>query len=672
MSDFLKGLNPEQAKAVEHRDGPLLILAGAGSGKTTVLVNRAGYLVAAGASAKGLTVLTFTNKAARELKHRVSTKIGKAAAGLWAGTFHSFGLQMLRQYHAKAGLPERFGIIDQSDSQAVLKDLLKTLTVAGREKFDIEKILSLVNDLRVHGKIKTVVESEYQAVAETLLPRYLKRLEHLGAVDFEGLMLKPLELLRENPEIQARVRSRIQFLMVDEFQDTNATQMKLIDGILDSHRNLAVVGDDDQSIYGWRGAEVSNILEFPKRYKPCEVIRLERNYRSSGEILGLANAVIAKNRHRHGKILRSEARGKGSHMPEVFRYESEEIEAESIVREMRHLLKAGRKYDDIAVLYRSNSQAAAVETLLRQEQIPYSVSGGTSIFDRKEIKDILAYLRAALFGTDLSVRRILNTPSRGIGETSFDLLDAYSKEMKIPFLKALEQWQQAGVNEGTGAAIEGFLALLKEFPRRILNDQIADSLLRLLDEIGYRRMVFESASEGSAGEKKWNLLEIFARIVERRLTKIGISREGLGEFIDQMELRDDDSDSDADEVSLMTLHASKGLEFPVVFLIGVEEDLLPHRTLGSDVDEERRLFYVGITRAQEKLLLSYCQTRRRYGAPRPVSPSRFLLEIDQNLFVKFEDGVRPWSEGEHEKRISDFLRSLEGPTKSPGPRGPGR
>lgn len=667
MSDFRTGLNPEQVKAVEHREGPLLILAGAGSGKTTVLVNRAGHLIASGVNAKDLTVLTFTNKAARELKHRVGVKLGKSAQGLWAGTFHSFGLQLLRQFHTKAGLPEKFGIIDQTDSQAVLKDLMKTLTVAGRDKFDMDKLLTLVNDLRLFGRIKSIVESEYSVVAEALLPKYLKRLEHLGAVDFEGLLLKPLQLMKEHPEIKEKVRSKIQFLMVDEFQDTNATQMRLIEAILGEHRNLCVVGDDDQSIYGFRGAEVSNILDFPKLYKPCEVIRLERNYRSSGQILNLANAVIARNSKRHGKILRSEARGKGSQIPELFRYESEEIEAESLVREMRKHISGGRKPRELAVLYRSNSQAAAVETLLRQEQIPYSVSGGTSIFDRKEIKDVLAYIRAALFGTDLSVRRILNTPSRGIGETSFDRLDAYSKEEKVPFMKALQNWQAAGVNENTGAAIDGFLQMLKDMPAAILTDTPAQSLMLFLNEIGYRKAVFESAAEASSGEKKWNLLEIFSRIMERRLLKTSIDRSGLGDFIDQMELRDDGSDNDADEVSLMTLHASKGLEFPVVFLIGVEEDLLPHRTLGADVDEERRLFYVGITRAQEKLILSYCQTRRRYGAPRPVSPSRFLLEIDQKLFEKFEDGVRPWAEGEHEKRISDFLNSLQA---NRGPKNP--
>lgn len=669
-ADFLSGLNPEQGKAVVHRDGPLLILAGAGSGKTTVLVNRAGQLIASGVPAKDLTVLTFTNKAARELKHRVSSKIGRNAEGIWAGTFHSFGLQLLRQFHKQVDLPEKFGIIDQSDSQSVLKELLKNLTVAGKDKFDIEEILNLVNEFRVYGKFKSPIVDEYQEVAEALLPKYLKRLSHLGAVDFEGLLLKPLELMKEHPDIKEKVQARIQFLMVDEFQDTNATQMKLIDCILGPHRNLTVVGDDDQSIYGWRGAEVNNILNFPKRYAPCEVIRLERNYRSTGDILNLANAVIAQNMHRHGKILRSEASGAKSLKPELFCYESEEVEAESVVREIRRHLSEGRSYGDIAILYRSNSQSAAIETLLRQEQIPYNVSGGTSIFDRKEIKDTLAYLRACLYGSDLAVRRILNTPPRGIGDTSFEKLEAYCRAEKLTFFQTLKKWQMAGVNETTGDHIEGFLTMLHHFPKQLLVDQPGAALMQLLQDIGYRKYIFDNVAEASSGEKKWNLLEIFSRILERNLLKHGITFDSLATFIDHMELRDDPSNSEENEVSLMTLHASKGLEFPVVFLIGVEEDLLPHRTLGSDVDEERRLFYVGITRAQKELQLSYCRTRRRYGAPRAVAASRFLIEIDASLYEKFEEGVRPWSEGEHENRIADFLNKMQGPTK-PAPKVPG-
>ena len=296
MSAWIDGLNPEQAKAVLHSQGPLLILAGAGSGKTTVLVARTGELISAKhAEAREICVLTFTNKSARELKHRVAHKLGDRAKGLWAGTFHSFGLQLLRKHHRAAGLPQSFGVIDQGDSQAILKELLRDTKVVGKEKFDIDKILNIVNARRT-SKEKVEAFDEYNEIAEMLLPKYVKKLDLLGVVDFEGLLLKPLELFRTNPEVLEGIQQQLRYMMVDEFQDTNDTQMKLIDQIAKSHRNLAVVGDDDQSIYGWRGAQVSNILNFPKTYAPCEVIRLERNYRSSSAILSVANELIKKNR----------------------------------------------------------------------------------------------------------------------------------------------------------------------------------------------------------------------------------------------------------------------------------------------------------------------------------------------------------------------------------------
>ncbi|PWU18284.1 MAG: ATP-dependent DNA helicase, partial [Bdellovibrio sp.] len=276
MSRWLQSLNPEQQRAVLYREGPLLILAGAGSGKTTVLVARAGSLIESGVRADSICVLTFTNKAARELKHRVQQKLGRSSRGLWAGTFHSFGLNLLRRHASQAGLPSHFGIIDHSDGQAVLKDLLRTLSVPGRDKFDLEKLLSLINELRLVGRFRSPAEDEYRDVAEVLKDRYLKRLQSLGVVDFEGLLLKPLELLNEHPEIKEALHQSLRYLMVDEFQDTNSLQMELIDSIMNKDRNLAVVGDDDQSIYGWRGAEVTHILDFPKRYQNCEVIRLER------------------------------------------------------------------------------------------------------------------------------------------------------------------------------------------------------------------------------------------------------------------------------------------------------------------------------------------------------------------------------------------------------------
>lgn len=663
-------LNPEQAEAVQHREGPLLILAGAGSGKTTVLVSRCGYLIESGVKASSLAVLTFTNKAARELKHRVHLKLGDHAKGLWAGTFHSFGLGLLKKHARKVGLPAQFGIVDQSDSQAIVKDLLRQLVVAGKDKFDLEMLLGLIHEFRLHGQFRTAATDEYKEVAEVLGPRYLKRLESLGVVDFEGLLLKPLELMREHPDVKADLRKQLRFLMVDEFQDTNATQMNLIDEIMNEERNLAVVGDDDQSIYGWRGAEVSHILDFPKRYKGCKVIRLERNYRSTGPILALANNVIAQNTHRHGKVLRTQKQTGSGDKPEIFVYENEDQEAESVVREIREQRGAGRKFGDLAVLYRSNSQSAVIETLLRQNQIPYSVSGGTSMFERKEIKDLLAYLRFSLHGSDLSLRRILNLPPRGVGDTTFERIEKFAQEKRQTFASAARQVGQIeGVAANTATTISDFLTLAGTLAERVApkGERPAahapgGEFLKFFEEIGYRKYLYETSSEAQAGEKKWNLIEIFSRILEQDVLKNGGNQKALENFLDRMELRDADDDEKKDEVSLMTLHASKGLEFPVVFLVGVEEDLLPHRTLGSNVDEERRLFYVGVTRAQERLLLSYCKTRRRFGAIRPVAISRFLHEISPGLVTTFAEGVRPWTATNREQKLAEFFKKFD---KSP-------
>ncbi|PWU19245.1 MAG: ATP-dependent DNA helicase, partial [Bdellovibrio sp.] len=389
--------------------------------------------------------------------------------------------------------------------------------------------------------------------------------------------------------------------------------------------------------------------------------------RSTAPILALANDLIARNKHRHGKVLRAEKKATNAEKPEVFVYENEDLEGEAIIREIRDLHQAGRKYEEMAVLYRSNSQSSLLETLLRQNQIPYSVSGGTSMFDRKEIKDVVAFLRFSVSRTDLSLRRILNLPPRGIGDQSFALIEKFAQAHGNSFLWAAERAAQAGLPAATSSAVADFLTMMKPLGQRIVSAQSgpALALTQFLDELGYRKYLFDTTSEASSAEKKWNLVEIFARILEQFLSKNETSRNeksesSLEEFLDRMELRDQlDNDRKSDEVSLMTLHASKGLEFPVVFLIGVEEDLLPHRTLGSNVDEERRLFYVGLTRAQEKLILSYCKSRRRYGANRPVAVSRFLHEIRSDLVTTFPDGVRPWKSNEREQKLADFFAAME-------------
>jgi DNA helicase-2/ATP-dependent DNA helicase PcrA len=663
-SRWVQGLNLEQARAVNHSHGPLLILAGAGSGKTTVLVARTGRIIADKiAEPEQICVLTFTNKAARELKHRVAHRLGDKASRIWAGTFHSFGLQILRKNHKAAGLPNYFGVIDQSDSQSILREILKDVRVVGKDKFDLDKLMGLVNQRRTGKAQKTVAFDEYDELAEILLPKYLKKLDILGVVDFESLLLKPLELFRESPEVLQGIQRQLQYLMVDEFQDTNEIQMKLIDQISKHHRNLAVVGDDDQSIYGWRGAEVKNILNFPKVYSPCEVVKLERNYRSSSTILEVANRLIEKNRHRHGKILKPEKKIQAKDLPEIFQMDNEDDEAEFIVRDLQERLRKGSRPSELAVLYRSNAQGGLIESLLRQHQIPYTVSGGTAFFDRKEIKDIVAYLRFAITPNDVSLRRIINTPPRGVGDTTVEKLVEYSKQHKLPFFRAAQSAQNAGVNEKAVEALRQLFQFFKALPSRIMNSSSTKSpgqnLLEALQEIHYRDYLYTTTAEPSSADKKWMLVEIFSRVLDSFAKKGGVSEKTLREFVDAMELRDDPNDEeDREKVSLMTLHACKGLEFPHVYIIGVEEDLLPHKNLGSDIDEERRLFYVGITRAQESLTMSYCKSRIRHGVKKLVSPSRFLLEIPKALIKMHTEPYRPVSADQRESMVSGFLASL--------------
>ncbi|WP_374032461.1 ATP-dependent helicase [Bdellovibrio bacteriovorus] len=650
---------------MKHNFGPLLILAGAGSGKTTVLVSRTGRLISERvAQAQEICVLTFTNKAARELKHRVGAKLGSSGTGMWAGTFHSFGLQILRRFHKHAGLSPYFGIVDQSDCNAIVKDLIKDIKNSGKDKFDADKILNMINDRRTGMAPQTEGFDEYHEMVEVLTPKFTKRLEHLGVVDFEGLLIKPITLFKENPEILEKVQGMFTQVMVDEFQDTNRLQMDLIAQIVQSHNNIAVVGDDDQSIYGWRGAEVKNILNFPQEFTPCEVIKLERNYRSSAEILAVANAAISKNKNRHGKILRPQVAEDTGQLPELFILDREEDECEFVVSEILNFQRQGYTYKDMAVLYRSNTQGGLIESSLRRANVPYHISGGTSIFDRREIKDLMAYLKQALAPNEVSLRRIINVPSRGIGDTSIEKLSEFALKKRINFVDACRFWQEAGVQDKAGAAIDDLMMFIENLPKNILDFQVGSSpgakMVQIFQDIGYREYVYGTAADPTSAEKKWMVVEILGRILDSFLGRRSYDVESIKSFVDCMLLRDDLSEEELEnKVQLMTLHASKGLEFPVVILAGLEEDLLPHKNLGSDIDEERRLFYVGVTRAKKRLVMSRCQQRKKNGAVRPVAPSRFLLELPKELYTEFPLGARPVVGQEREDLVASFLSKLD-------------
>ncbi|MFZ3230276.1 MAG: UvrD-helicase domain-containing protein [Pseudobdellovibrio sp.] len=666
-SKWLAGLNTEQGEAVNHNYGPLLILAGAGSGKTTVLVSRTGRLIEEKiAVASQIGVLTFTNKAARELKHRVHDKVGPLAKGLWAGTFHSFGLQLLRKNYQYLGLTPNFGVLDQSDSQAVVKDLVKTIKNSTKDKFDADKLLSLINILRAGKKIPPGHLDEYHELAEVIAPKYEKKLILLGVTDFEGLLLEPIKLFKKYPEVLKKTQSQFTQIMVDEFQDTNSEQMLLIEYLTSEHQNLTVVGDDDQSIYGWRGAEIANILNFPSDHKNCKVVKLEKNYRSVTSILDLGNEVIAKNKKRHGKVLKSTKSRNDEEKPEVFILENEDEEADFVLREIQTFKRdQNYKFSDIAVLYRSNTQGAFIESSLRRNHIPYEISGGTSIFERKEAKDVLAYLKQSILPDEVSLRRILNTPPRGIGDTTLEKLSDFAFEHKIDLQSACIRWRETGVADKQGDSMDLFFKWLWVFPQRVLDDTtmgatISERFQNLIRDCGYRDYLAQQANDGLIFDKKWMVVEIVSRILESYLMKREFTIVALKEFIDAMLLRDDGADDDRkDQVQLMTFHASKGLEFPVVMLVGVEEDLIPHKRLGSDIDEERRLFYVGITRAQHKLILTYCRQRKKMGQVKPVFASRFLTEASANLYSFYQLGSRPVSGIARDNLVSDFLNKLK-------------
>jgi len=666
---WFKGLNKEQIQAVKSTQGPLLILAGAGSGKTTVLVSRTGHIISSGlATASEILVLTFTNKAAKELGERVSKKLssfqGKSKDKIWTGTFHGFGLEFLKKNYRAADLPKKFGLIDSADSRFIIKDLLKNKTHStGNAGYDIETLQKLLSDMRSGKKISPDTPEAYTDMAEWILPDYISRMHSLGVVDFDGLLLKPIEILRENAFLKEKYREKYKYLMVDEFQDTNKIQMDLVMELTGEKQNLAVVGDDDQSIYGWRGAEIKNILNFPKLFKKCEVVRLETNYRSTPEILKMANAIIERNEDRHTKTLAPRKGVKSGPLPEVFVYKDEDTECEEVVSLIRHYNRAN-SLDDIAVLFRSNSQGAILEGALRQNSIPYEMTGGPALIDRKEVRDVISYIKSALFPNDISLRRILNVPHRGIGDTSVHKIIEHQKESGESFIKSLRAWEKAGVNTKTGLSITDFFDLLYDMRVKLLKatEKYETLLPKIFKEIKYRDLVLGSYKDGATAMRKWQLVEILGRILDGFVKNADGDRESvIKDFVDALSLREPELSKEKKEkkVQLLTFHASKGLEFPIVILMGVDEGLIPHETLGHDTSEERRLFYVGVTRAMNELILTRAAVRKRYGKTRQTAPSRFLAALPGDLYNLYESGIKPISENQRVGMLADLYKSLD-------------
>jgi superfamily I DNA/RNA helicase len=661
-------LNPAQARAVGHRDGPLLVLAGAGSGKTRVITHRIARLLESGIPAKAIVAVTFTNKAAGEMRERIAHVLGprgkQTAQALTISTFHSFGLGVLTR--ERTALGGAFTIFDQGDAIGVVKDILRRID-AGKP-FDASAVLTRISNAK-NGMISPDEFEEhegdaYDEIAREAYPRYVEALRTYRAFDFDDLVCEVARLWKTRRDILERWQERYRYVMVDEYQDTNRAQLEVLRLLAATHKNICVVGDDDQSIYGWRGADVRNILEFEEHFPGAEVVKLEQNYRSRAPVLAVANAVIAKRQDsKYRKVLFTERAGGDT--VQVGLAATPEVEASWVARDVKKRHVDGKTpLREMAVLYRSNLQSKAIEEALREHAVPHRVLGGQQFFERKEVKDVLAYLKVVLNPADeISLRRVVNYPARGIGAASLERLALHAVARGWTLSEAVERADS--IDEVSAAACEGckaFGAIVASAREDLRAMPPSKAVRALVDRIGLRAEVDVSSPSPKAAGKRWEnvegLIASFARKEDREREKPSAS--WLASFLHALTLDTSEEDSKAeagDLVTLSTLHGSKGLEFDVVYLIGCEEGLLPHartldaratdvspqrsadgeRTSGpSDIEEERRLFYVGVTRARESLVLTRCRMRVQRGKPMPRTPSRFLADIPPELVEERE------------------------------------
>jgi DNA helicase-2/ATP-dependent DNA helicase PcrA len=661
-------LNPPQREAASHRNGPMLVLAGAGSGKTRVITFRIAHLLAQGVSPRAICAVTFTNKAAEEMRERIAKLVAdrELARELSIGTFHALGLHVLRSERKALGLPRGFAIYDQADSLGAVREAMRHLH-DGDRRYDAKAVatrISLAKNAFVSpDDFEGNPADDYDEITSHVYPKYQEALRACAAFDFDDLIVEPVRLWNHDAEAGRRWAERFEYVMVDEFQDTNRAQLEMVRHLVSPHRNLVVVGDDDQSIYSWRGADPTNILRFGELFEGAKIVKLEQNYRSTKTILAAANEVIAHNPKRHGKKLWSQV-GDGEPITHAVAATPED-EAKWIAREIRRLRDDGKRWSDVAVLYRSNMQSKVLEEELRAVEVPYVMYGGQQFFERKEVKDVIAYLRVALNPRDeLALRRVINYPSRGIGATTVEKLVATALARHATLWDALEQVEAHG---GARTGIESFRTAVSRLASGLDSGMDVVATTRaLIEDIALYDDLRAASPSMSAAQRRIdnveNLLGSLARFAER-----GKGRDGLAEYLRLLTLDTTDKKEESGErVVLTTLHGAKGLEFPIVFLIGLEEELLPHaRTLqpqvtdvidadhATDISEERRLCYVGITRAQRKLYLTRACTRVSRGRSMQRTPSRFLLEIPDELLE-----VRDLGEEARQKVPQDEVRSF--------------
>ncbi len=632
----MEGLNPRQREAVRYLGGPSLVLAGAGSGKTRVITAKIAHLLQhAGIQPRHIHAATFTNKAAREMKGRVGRLLADTnTSGLNISTFHTFGLNLLRREHRAAGLRPGFSIFDEQDVEQLLKELSRK-NEADRQTLQQARwqISAWKNELIMPETALSQAEDDFQAFYAALYGAYIDALRAYNTLDFDDLILRPVQLLREDAELRERWQNRVRHLLVDEYQDANGAQYELVRLLVGVQAAFTVVGDDDQSIYAWRGARPENLARLQEDFPQLRVIKLEQNYRSTGRILGAANRLIANNPHVFDKRLWSEL-GPGEPI-RVIHCRDEQAEAERVVAEIvQHRFNHGTAYADFAILYRGNHQARLFEKALRTHSVPYFVSGGTAFFSRTEIKDLMAYLRL-LSNTDddAAFLRVINTPRREIGHGTIAKLASWAAQRHGSLFDAIDEF---GLQEQLASrprkhlqAFREWITGLQQLAAHKPPSQVLEQLLR---DIDYRDWLLQTSTSDKTGERRWENVTDLVEWLEK-LQADEHKGETLGELVSHLSLMDilerQDEDEAGDRVALMTLHAAKGLEFPVVFLVGVEEGLLPHQTSIEEdsLEEERRLAYVGITRAQRELLITTAEKRRRAGELVRCEPSRFLQEL---------------------------------------------
>ena len=642
VESILKGLNPQQKKAVQITEGPLLVVAGAGSGKTSVLTRRIAYLVAEkGIAPWNILAITFTNKAATEMKEREYKLLGQQADGIWMSTFHALCVRILRRDAEKIGYSSNFSIADSAEQLTLIKHIQKEQNI-NPKMYEPRRILSAIsngkNDLLTPDAFSASAASPFEKITAQVYQEYQKRLKNDQIMDFDDLIMQTLVLFKKAPTVLHYYQNKFRYLLVDEYQDTNQAQYELCHALAAQYKNICVVGDADQSIYGWRGANMENIMNFEQDYHDdgVKTVKLEQNYRSTGHILAAANAVIKNNRNRKAKKLWTD-QGEGAKVT-YYRAQSGDDEAHFIIAKIQEEVKEKkRSYHDFAVLYRTNAQSRTVEESFVKSNVPYQIVGGHKFYDRKEIMDIMAYLKLVANPSDsMSFNRIINTPKRGIGPVSVRRFMDFARDNGLSILGAFDHISMSGVTARAAARLSDFGAKLRDAINFAKDHTVTGLTEKILQDFGYTAAL--KAEHTIEAETRLENLDEFLSVTKRfddEYEENDDAENALSDFLSEVSLLSDQDDlaNNDDQVALMTLHAAKGLEFPVVFLVGMEDGLFPlARALMEDdqLEEERRLAYVGITRAKRELFLTNAYSRMMYGRMQNNPPSRFLAEIDQD------------------------------------------